>query len=157
LAVAVLGGASWISQRPPEAGRHPEAGRERAFPAAALRAGKVSDRAKLQGTWVAVSIERDGEKHFQGDVASYRLTFAGDRLTFHSKNGDKVAPYRLDPTQKPKAIDIDYEEGITTQGIYELTGDRLKLCYTKGGERPAGFDTTVGEWNTFLFIYERKK
>jgi uncharacterized protein (TIGR03067 family) len=123
----------------------------------APEARRLSDREALQGTWVAVSVERDGERRPDDEARGQELLFDGDRLTYRTKKGDKGASYRLDATRKPKEIDVAFDEGTRMRAIYELDGTRLRLCWTKGGEvRPAGFDTSKEPFFTFLFTYEKK-
>jgi uncharacterized protein (TIGR03067 family) len=63
------------------------------------------------------------------------------------------ATYTLNPSQKPKAIDITHKSRIgsnkygpvvTDLGIYELKGDELKIamCESKYG-RPKNFESTA--------------
>jgi len=59
------------------------------------------------------------------------------KVTF--KEGDKTeeATYSVDPTKKPKEMNLHFvfvKEGkkATLQGIYELDGDTLKICQFDG-------------------------
>ena len=91
------------------------------------------DLEKLQGTWIQVRMEADGEntppEHFEGWHAVYH----GDSLTL--KAGETVRRrgiVTVDASRTPKAIntwDLDgpYSDQ-TVPGIYALEGDTLKLC-----------------------------
>jgi len=62
-------------------------------------------------------------------------------------SGDEL---RLDSTKSPKAIDLIGQDGPsrgkTQRGIYELSGDTLKVCLPldETGARPTSFVTKVG-------------
>jgi RNA polymerase sigma factor (sigma-70 family) len=114
-----------------------------------------SDHEKLQGTWVAVSIERAGVKNNDPNLDDYQFTFAGDRVTYRTKNRKSEGPFRLDPARKPKQINLELNQEVVTQAIYELDGNRLKMCWAKPGGRPAEFDTTSDPF-TILYDFEKK-
>jgi uncharacterized protein (TIGR03067 family) len=68
---------------------------------------------------------------------------------------------KLDPSAKPKALDITGTEGPnkgkTILAIYERDGDTLRVCYDLGGKnRPTEFKTTAGS-RLFLVEYKRQK
>ncbi len=55
----------------------------------------------------------------------------------------------IDPTKKPKAIDLTEKEADDTEktalGIYEIGDDERKVCYAKAGmERPDDFSAPAG-------------
>src|SRR5271166_1993037 len=86
------------------------------------------DEEKLQGTWVVVSAVNGGRPEGD-DVTSAKLEFQGDTVIVHDPRRDEKAKIKLDPTKKPKTIDITPEEagapGKVILGIYELNGDEL--------------------------------
>jgi RNA polymerase sigma factor (sigma-70 family) len=124
-------------------------------PADAPAAVAVADRDRLQGTWRVTASEVDGIKDFDRGRGHDRLVFAGDRVTYWSPKGPQAGRFRLDPTQAPAEIDIEFDGGSVVRGRYDLDGTRLRFVWTKGGRRPAGFDTAAGEWLTFLYTYEK--
>ena len=74
--------------------------------------------------------------------------------------GEKVdnGTVKLNPSVKPKALDITGTEGPnkgkTILAIYERKGDTLRVCYDLSGKRrPVEFKTTAG---TPLFLVEYK-
>jgi len=121
---------------------------------AASARGEAADTTKsaggLQGTWTAVSAERNGAP--ADDLKGHRLTFAGGRFTIRSKG--KIlyqGTYRIDASKNPATIDFTHTSGEAKgkiwQGIYLLEGDGLKICdnaddLAKG--RPAVFATEPG-------------
>jgi RNA polymerase sigma factor (sigma-70 family) len=117
-----------------------------------------SDMEKLQGTWVAVSLERQGEQVPEQTLkdAKVRLVIADNKITATAVDENVVgkiirmeAVITLDPTKRPKTVDVtntrlfvgDQKElrAKDDQGIYELAGDTLTVCY--GLERPTDFKT----------------
>ncbi len=90
-------------------------------------AGK--DRERLQGTW-----------NFLSGIREAQMLIAGDHFTVKFKNGDiYVGTYTLDPTTKPKMMDMtisegpDKHRGKTSLIIYELDGDNLIWCPAEPG------------------------
>ncbi|MGC8641233.1 MAG: TIGR03067 domain-containing protein [Isosphaeraceae bacterium] len=104
---------------------------------------------KLQGTWTLVAMEVDGEEFPAEDRKDWTSEYAGNRLTLRA--GETVRRrgiISLDPSRNPKAMntwDITKDgpfEDQTLPGIYEISGDNLKLCLARpGNERPKEFTT----------------
>jgi uncharacterized protein (TIGR03067 family) len=113
-------------------------------------AKEPDDKEKLQGTWVGVEGELAGEKLPAGDIETLKLIIEGDKITANAGGEKKEATFKLDPTQKPKAIDLmpqdGAEKGKTITAIYSLEGDTLKLCLEDAGDqpRPTEFATKTG-------------
>jgi uncharacterized protein (TIGR03067 family) len=115
------------------------------------------DMAKLQGTWTAVSVERDGKLISEEEVKKLdlRLTIRGDGFMWMplASKGPEHFPhgrFKLDTTKKPKAIDLTIDvpfspakKTSTVLGIYEVDGDSLKILKGLPDQgRPADFKTT---------------
>src|SRR5437867_3448619 len=88
---------------------------------------------KLQGTWKVVQAIDKGEKVPGDDIASMEVIFEGQKILVREK--DKVhdrMTFKLDPSKKPKTIDLTHIEGAdkdrTDAGIYKLEGDMLTIC-----------------------------
>jgi uncharacterized protein (TIGR03067 family) len=107
-----------------------------------------------------VSCEAEGEnvpeKILKGEVVRWTITEKAITSTVdgEGKGEDK---YTLDPTARPKAIDLTDKEGRRTPGIYSLDGDTLKVCLNEGSkERPQVFaskpDTHLSVW-----VFKREK
>ena len=132
--------------------------------APALGQDAKADQAKLQGEWEAVSIERDGNKTPEAVAKTFRRKIEGNKYTVTFKMGDKVqtvkGTFKLDPSKKPKALDIqldlgDGQEG-TAKGIYEIDGEKLKTAFPSDGpkgKRPSDFK---GE-NVMIVIWKQQK
>jgi uncharacterized protein (TIGR03067 family) len=109
----------------------------------------------MQGTWQAVLMNREGEvQPLQGAFAKLQLIVQDDRRTI--KAGETVlseASYRLNPTAVPPTIDLVVTRGGSRGqimlGIYEIAGDRLRVCYAlPGRERPRDFTPKAGSGHT---------
>ncbi len=99
---------------------------------------------KLQGNWTVVALEAGGKPvpEEQVKAVNLQLTFKENKLTTQSAGETKEGTFKLDPTKKPKEIDVTF--GVkTSKGIYQLEGDTLKLCLSEG-ERPTEFATKPG-------------
>jgi RNA polymerase sigma factor (sigma-70 family) len=100
-------------------------------PGARDSAKAPDDKEKLQGTWVGVEGERAGQKIPAEEIEKFKVVIKGDKFTVNPDGEKKGATFKLDPTQKPKAIDVmpqdSPDKGKTMAGIYSLEGDTLKL------------------------------
>jgi uncharacterized protein (TIGR03067 family) len=115
-----------------------------------------TDADKIQGVWDVVSVTQGGEENKV--VAGSKLVIAGDKMRF--KKGEEEATYRfkLDPTKKPKAIDVVTGENEKVPGIYLLERDSLKLCVDNYGKaRPTEFVSKVGREITLIVLKRDKK
>ncbi len=110
-----------------------------------------SDKEAIQGTWVAMSGEQNGEKVPKEKLEAIKLIFTEDKVT---REGYEPAEgtYKIDPEKNPKEIDLFTDAKKPWMGIYELKGTSLKLiCKTK--DRPTDYDSNGGR---FLLILEKK-
>jgi uncharacterized protein (TIGR03067 family) len=104
---------------------------------------------KLQGTWTVISAERAGEKVPEERTKSWKLVIKGDKYSFEPGDQSIEGTYKVDPSKTPKAIDATrsngQDKGKTLYGIYALSGDELKMCFSEPGkeERPKEFSTTA--------------
>jgi len=105
---------------------------------------------KFQGTWLYESLEAGGEEVPAAELKGTTVTFQGDKYTV--KKGDEViqtATQKLDPSKSPKTLDVTVTEGVNKGalmlGIYEISGDTLKVCFDpEGKKRPTQFKSTSG-------------
>src|SRR5262249_1594783 len=133
----------------------PQPAEPRQAPAPAARPAEKSDREKLQGTWVVVQAWSNGKLVIDPVLGETQFVFAGGRCTHRTKKGPREGTYHLDPTQSPGALDVSLDGALVMNFIYEVTDSRLKLCWSKGGPRPAGFDTAKHP-DTILFVLEKR-
>jgi uncharacterized protein (TIGR03067 family) len=143
-----------------------------------LGAGDANEAAKtelkkLQGTWKVVSMEVAGKPLPKDKVDGTQIVFKDEQMTIGLMDGKgNTMPVKIDPTTKPKAIDLTIVRGddkVVWKCIYSLEGDTIKflmpLAPTKGqkdpGEgygvlkRPESFDAKDKPF--MVFTAERQK
>src|SRR5262249_44670610 len=114
-----------------------------------------TDQDLLQGTWEFVSLTVGGKKAWNENAPAKSLTFTGDKVRFIGVNGDgrQVANhsrFKLDPSRKPKHIDLtDLDgdrQGKATECLYARAGDPLRLGHADGpgGPRPTTLESREG-------------
>ena len=127
----------------------------------AARSGDAKDGDTIQGTWLPSAAELGG-KMFPDEVRkTIKLVIKGDKYTVTV--GEKVdkGTVKLNPAEKPKALDITGTEGPnkgkTILAIYERNVETLRVCYDLSGKnRPKEFKTKEGT-QLFLVTYKREK
>ncbi|MFO0967720.1 MAG: TIGR03067 domain-containing protein [Gemmataceae bacterium] len=113
--------------------------------------------AKLEGFWKVESALAGGEKIPSELHAKMGFTFKGDDL-IPADNPKDVAKVKLDPTQKPAAIDLTEKSKKVSLGIYEVDRDTLKLCLNEPGQpRPKTFASAKGSRTVYLVLKRAKK
>lgn len=117
---------------------------------------------KLAGTWVLNEFSLNGKetpKENLGKITGAEITITGTALTTGKAKFEIV----IDPSKKPKTIDRvrgTFAQPFTTEGLYQLEGDTLKICYdyeaSKSGRPGRPKELKSGE-GFVLYVYERKK
>jgi uncharacterized protein (TIGR03067 family) len=105
---------------------------------------------KFQGTWTFESVEAGGKEVPAAEFKGITVTFEGDKYTV--RKGAEViqaAKQKLDPSRSPKTLDVTVVEGANKGtvilGIYEFSGDTLKVCFDpEGKKRPTEFKGASG-------------
>jgi uncharacterized protein (TIGR03067 family) len=133
-----------------------------------------SDLDKVQGTWTVAAGEENG-KAIPKEIAETRtFTFTGDKAVVGISAGPANAQppikptlpeftFKLDPTKKPKTIDVTFlngeEKGRTRLGIYQLEGDELKVCMPteERTDRPSDFKAPKGSDLNVVTLKRSKK
>jgi uncharacterized protein (TIGR03067 family) len=119
------------------------------------------DPAKMVGTWKYVSGEKNGEKVDADRLKDQTVIITKDKITLKGEQ-TFVMKYTIDAKKKPAAIKMEMTEspfgaGATAEGIVEVDGDNLKMCYAQqGGAAPTKFATKEGS-NQHLFVLKRSK
>ena len=113
---------------------------------------------KLQGKWQFVLLEDNGKNSLKGAVT---VVFKDDKAIYQEPDYRVEATFRVDGKKTPKHLDLTLppdpkdknDKGLKIQAIYQLDGDRLKICYrvppaedkkTTVTERPTAFDSKKG-------------
>src|SRR5262245_56881862 len=110
----------------------------------ALGADKSADDArKLEGNWAVVSREYDGSKPEDVNdfltAQEYTVAIKGGafEITRDGYPAEQPLTVKVDGSKKPRAVDfVDQNGHHVYQGIYQIKGDQLKLCYGPTGQRP---------------------
>ena len=107
------------------------------------------DTQKLQGSWKLAQGTYDGET-ISEDV---RWSFSGDQVTAEVHGARETSQFKLG-VGGPRTIFVKHHDnplagqgwiGGTLTGIYELSGDRLRVCYDMTGRSyPKRFDASKG-------------
>lgn len=121
----------------------------------------AEDAKKMQGTWKLTSVTFKGEPQ-TGDAS---LTIDGDKYITTYNGIDTPSVFKLG-TAGPRTIWVFHHEnplasqgfwGGTLTGIYELSGDRLRICFDLTGRTyPKKFDAGKGS-DHGIFEYQREK
>jgi uncharacterized protein (TIGR03067 family) len=113
---------------------------------------------KMEGTWLLVSGESNGEQMPAEMVKTIKAVVKGDKLSIHF--GDNMVfegTMSVDPTKKPKTMDtVSGKDNMKGVAIYELDGDNFKICVGNKGERPKEFTGKKGS-DCALYVYKREK
>ncbi len=121
------------------------------------------DHKLIEGTWRIVALEINGEKSIEEDAKRLTVVNGSDGTWSLRSEGNEVSKgtSTIDPTQKPKTIDLTPTEGGGKDkahlGIYELGEGTRKLCFAPPGkDRPTKFSSTKGSEH-ILVTFEREK
>jgi uncharacterized protein (TIGR03067 family) len=118
---------------------------------------------KFAGTWSMAECVYDGTDHSK---LKLKVKFKGDEGTI--EGNEKVLDQygkikiKLDPSAKPKAIDILISAGSQTDaklpGIYEWKDDEIRICATVFGlTRPKEFAAPDGSSAVLLVLKRESK
>lgn len=130
-----------------------------------LLAADAKDDAKkelkaMEGTWQVTSMENDGQKTPEEEAKQFKVILKGNEYTLKQlDNTVNQGTFKIDPSKKPKTIDIMPKEGdntgATMKGIYELKGDTQKACWgSPDKDRPTKFSSEGGYT---LIVYKKIK
>ncbi len=118
------------------------------------RTSSASDSARLQGTWTMVSGSADGFALPPDYVKAMKRVFVGSEVTVTMRAELFFkATIRLDADKAPRTIDYQMTGGPTAGavqlGIYSLSGDTARFCFSApNAPRPGAFTTTTGDGRT---------
>jgi uncharacterized protein (TIGR03067 family) len=138
-----------------------------------IRADETDDAKLIQGTWKIdpATYKDEKDKDRREELALWRVIFEGDVMTLKhpirfeegGKKGIEMkieeGPFGLVKKETPKQINLYGEMAdVLAGGIYELNGDRLKLCWhRKLKKRPTKFETGKDGAEPFLLLLIREK
>jgi len=120
----------------------------------------ASELKKIQGTWRFIAQEMGGKASTKEDLAKMTIVFTGDRFDVRDDGKTvQAGTHKFDPTKKPGQVDAVITEGEGKDskmlGIYEMTGDTMKVCFDPMGKaRPTSFTPKEGQ---FSAVVQREK
>ena len=131
-----------------------------ALPCLALSDDPKGDESAIDGTWLATSAELGGRKLPDQATASIKLTLKKGKYEVVAESPDR-GTVTYDTAAKPKAMDIKGTDGPnkgkTFLAIYELSDDKLTICYDlTGAARPTEFKSRP-KTRLFLVTYKRQR
>ncbi|WP_020467837.1 TIGR03067 domain-containing protein [Zavarzinella formosa] len=110
----------------------------------------------LQGEWKFEKMVDKGEVVPLEKASNRYFTFKGNEIV-PSDNPKDVAKIKIDPAQKPAHMDLADRSKETMLGIYEISGDTLKLCFAAPGEkRPTEF-ASPKDGKVFFLVLKRER
>jgi uncharacterized protein (TIGR03067 family) len=103
----------------------------------------------LQGSWSVTALEVEGLKMPAATLAEARIVVKGNRFTSTGMGAVYKGTLELDASKSPRQLNMKFdagpEKGNTNPGIYELHGDRWRICLaTRGDVRPSSFASVPG-------------
>jgi uncharacterized protein (TIGR03067 family) len=103
----------------------------------------------MQGAWEFVDLEIDGSRMPVAALANSRILIDGDRFRMESTEANYEGIFTINVEKAPHQIDIEFVEGPEagnwSYGLFEVDGDRFKICLgLTGAKRPSGFKTSPG-------------
>jgi uncharacterized protein (TIGR03067 family) len=109
----------------------------------------------LEGTWEMVRAEHAGEAAPELVIRQtcLELTVTDYVVRFAGKISDQGI-YSASPTTLMLVGTRGVNAGRTIRCIYQLVGDRLRICYGLDGSTPDGFTTSTGD-KRYLATYRR--
>ncbi len=116
---------------------------------------------RFKGTWTFKSVEAGGQEQPAAALKGSTVTFEGDKYTVRKgEEAIQTCTLKLDPSKSPKTLDVTVAEGLNKgavmPGIYEISGDTLKVCFDpEGKNRPTEFKGAPGSQT--LVVHERVK
>ncbi|HEX7286319.1 MAG TPA: TIGR03067 domain-containing protein [Candidatus Angelobacter sp.] len=103
----------------------------------------------LQGEWTITALEMEGQSTPATMLATARIVIRGKRFRSAGMGAVYEGVLELDSSTRPRQLDMKFdsgpEKGNTNRGIYQLEGDRLRICLaTRGDARPSTFASPPG-------------
>jgi uncharacterized protein (TIGR03067 family) len=131
---------------------------------ALLAAGGPTDAKKelaaLTGKWQPVAMQTGDTKFTKEQLKAIEMIIEDGKYLVTANGQKDKGTLKLDTKPEVKTMDIvgtdGPNKGKTFPAIYELDGDRLKICYAmEGTKRPTEFK--VAGAKTLLVVYEKVK
>jgi uncharacterized protein (TIGR03067 family) len=118
--------------------------------------------AAMQGVWAIEAFTLDGNTIPPKDMKQWRRIVKGNHVTWKNRDATMIElDINFDPTQMPMTLDSTIatgkDKGQTLLAIYELKGDKLRVCFAHPGKsRPKEFSSAPGSEQS-LYVARRLK
>jgi uncharacterized protein (TIGR03067 family) len=120
------------------------------------------DRRRIEGTWIAMALEINGNKAMEADARKLKVVIGADGSWNVASEGNEVSQGTsvINPLATPKSIDftttVGNDKGKLSLGIYEIGEGTLKFCVAPSEKpRPTEFTSTLGN-EQILLTFERE-
>jgi uncharacterized protein (TIGR03067 family) len=114
-----------------------------------------TDQEQVKGEWVPIEAVDNGDPLPKELLASATLKIKGDEFVLDSTERHQ-GKFSVKTATSPKQIDATLDDGSDVSAIYEIAGDRIKICYAQpGAARPKAFTSPAGSEYTLL-VCKRK-
>ena len=127
---------------------------------------KPSDQSKkdldqMQGNWHMTAMTVKGKSHGAEEIKKFKLIVKKDVYCVQVDGKDHVsAKLVLRADKKPKEVDLGLETGPIYKGIYEIDGDKFRICVSVSSDadagRPKEFKTNEDS-NSACMTWERER
>ena len=112
------------------------------------------DLESLQGSWRVTALEVDGQTMPVDTLGGAGIVINGGRFISRGMGNEYEGTFEVDVKSRPRKLTMKFdtgpEKGNTNLAIYEIKGDRWKLCIaTQGNVRPSHFGTKPGDGFVF--------
>jgi uncharacterized protein (TIGR03067 family) len=111
--------------------------------------GAKTELKRFAGKWSVVSARANGKDLPEEETKEMHFTFRENTLTSTKAGKPVEATIKLDPSKKPKHINL-LINGKETSGIYQFDGKRLQLAF--GEPRPTEFKSVEGSGRLLLIL-----
>jgi uncharacterized protein (TIGR03067 family) len=123
-------------------------------------AASADDLKTMQGSWQVAGVEVGGEAATPETVTNITVRINERQFEVFNLGVKTAGTIALDSSKSPKQIEIHPEVGPDAgrvwPGVYSLTGDSLKVCYSRDEKhRPANLKTGE-DMNLVMITYNRK-
>ncbi len=117
----------------------------------------ANDHTLIAGDWQVVYSEDSGRIAPQELLKDLHMVITSDTMTMELGGHQSIFTFELDPRTTPKSIDMT-ENGRRKQGIYDLQGDTLRICFDEQSDnRPTAFDSQTDSANDVVIMLKRIK
>ena len=128
-------------------------------PAARLAADEAVDKAlkEMEGDWKVEKIVAGGQELPAAVAGKITFNIKDGEITPSDNPTDK-AKLKVDPSKKPAHLDLTDKSNKTLPGIYEVSGETLKLCFADdaAATRPTEF-ASPKESKVVLMVLKKAK